>query len=102
MTGQGAAPEVGKDGSLRTNHGCAGSAEDASGSRAGQVASLLVCQANPKDDGAVQQAVSSLGPRSRSASSSTGLRQTGVFRQQDILAEENLKGLGRWETISGS
>ena len=62
MTGQGAAPEVGKDGSLGTIHGCAGSAEDASGSRAGQVASLLVCQANPKDDGAGQQAVSSPGP----------------------------------------
>lgn len=56
MTGQGTAPEVGKDGPHRT------SAEDASGSQAGQVASLLGCQVNPKDDGMFQQAVSSPGP----------------------------------------
>lgn len=56
MTGQGTAPEVRKDGPHRT------SAEDASGSRAGQVASLLGCQVNPKDDGMFQQAVSSPQP----------------------------------------
>lgn len=63
------------------------------------MASLLVCQANPKDDGVFQQAVSSPGPQSRSASSSTGLRWTEVFRQLDTLSEQNLKGLGRRKVI---
>lgn len=56
MTGQGTAPEVGKDGPHRT------SAEDASGSRASQVASLLSCQVNPKDDG-MNVPASGLQPR---------------------------------------